>query len=174
MPSAPGLCGLLVALALAAPGCCEGSSIKDDFPQNFSIPTPAGWVDATAGSGLTVRLDQEAPAAPGQARGQISVGPWVADLVADPSDPDLCARLGKMQSSALACALDRVEVVSGPAGPACQVSMTSEDGKRKISSTIVKGARSAWVISCSLDPRDGGASTACRSVVAGFKFIDPR
>ena len=142
---------------------------------DYSLPIPTGWevapdVVKDKPGAVAIRVSHKPP--PDFFLASIIVTqvlPFPADL--DPTDLATCEATAQGIASRFG-SVGHGEIGAGPVGRTCHWDITPKNSSSKQAArgTLVKGAKSAWVVTCNHDPRDTDVLRDCEAALAGWKF----
>ncbi|MCB9557892.1 MAG: hypothetical protein H6707_17400 [Deltaproteobacteria bacterium] len=178
----------LIILTLCAAGVASAASPRAQRAtgRSFSVPIPSGfsWLNKPLGN----RLDAEI-ARVGKAGGVLLkaeqrpklTNPFVASIVILPApggesvnaSVSNCKQTAQTMSQMVNATLQSASLIALAHGKACQWLLAGKDAAkphRRGRGTVIAQGKDVWVVTCNFDARDSAGDSACKQVLAGWRF----
>ncbi len=133
---------------------------------SLSMPVPDGYRDASTKDAIL--LMHGAPATDGVA--VINVVPGEHHPEDKLGDPKPCAAFAEEMRDHLHANGQSSAIVDGPTGKTCQITLQFKQQGMQSISTIVRGPKDTWILTCTMQPKNTAAVRQCGKTLVAIKF----
>ncbi len=139
---------------------------------SLSLPIPKGYTDVSAEAVKKMPALANKGAIALVKGGVVSINLVPAEHMpdADFTDTKECAVLAKDMEARLHGESPSSTIVAGPTGKTCQIALSYRKPPILVLSTIVRGPKDSWMLTCTMGPMDAEARQGCQAILRSIKF----